>query len=256
MRIAIIVLAMLGLMASCSSEVNKLNPKLRRTAYDAYQLSTYPCERSDLTQMRRVALQPMIATFAKYEKQASGTIAGTDFALAKQTIDYEIADGANWNCGFDGIPDSELNFEHHKRWLEQANADLAKLTATGSEKSEVPKWINVANAAKFRSIAINIYDSLDPLCPVTVDEGRPDFQEGREAIAALASELSGSPYEQHLEVARADSEYLRSVTVVECSEPLSGEAGRMRVKESDTWVVLQVGQLKTLAGKAQQRPQN
>lgn len=238
---------MIGIITSCTSEMDRLTPQLRQEAYDAYQLVSYPCERSSLTQKRRAALAPLIAEFTKIEKQAHGTIVGIDFALAKQMIDYEIAEGANWHCRFQGIPDSELDFMHQKGWLKQANSALAELVRYDSEKSKLPNWVYVADAGKFRSIARNIYDALTPQCQVVVEQNIPEFSYVHQAMRDLSLKLSNSPYGKHLEIAEEDSEYYRSITVVECSEPLSGQAGRASLRKREAWLVNEIRKLETLA---------
>lgn len=246
MRNALALLSPL-LIAACGSETDKLSPDLRHNAERAYEQVHARCERESLTQRRKQALTVLSAKFAKMEQQSLGTLAGIDFALAKQMNNYKQSQSNRWNCGFYGIPDSKLDFAHEKRWLGDAIQSTAKLAGTRGYSARLLKWINVPKAAEFRELAEQVYASLDPQCPMT-DEGDsfPASSPARRAIEELGANLSGSSYGRHLEVAEADLDYLHSITSVECSEPAKGRAGAAEVAKVEAALLKAIRELESL----------
>lgn len=242
------ILPLLLLFAGCSSEVDRLSPALRESAFRAYVQTTVRCERESLTERRRKALAQLSAQFAKFEQQAAGTVAGMDLALAKQKNEAKLAEGNRWSCGFYGIPDSELDFKHEKRWLGEAIAETEKLGRTRLDKAPASDWINVRNAAEFRTLAQKINEAFEPPCGYAAGVDKlPATSPARRAYQQLRTKLSGSHYKKHLEVAEADAAYRQLTDSVECSEDETGNAAADIVRSVETAIIKAVDNLAKLA---------
>jgi hypothetical protein len=236
------------LLASCSSETNNLSAPLRQAAEGAYEHFTARCESQLLTERRRDAVKSLASEFTKLEKETLRTLAGIDFMLAKQMNDYKLDNGNTFNCGFPSIPDEQLDFAHEKRWFKGAIAESKQLARSRMRTSELPAWVDVKNAGKFRTIAGDIYSLLDPLCPVSDTQAWSSFEANTQsAMRSLRGKLASSPYLQHLEIAEADANYVRSITVAECAKPTNGEALRSELEKWGRETHEAIGELTRLA---------
>lgn len=251
--LSVVLLAAFALAACDASP--QLSAALRFHAAKAYADIAARCERQGLTDKRRTTLQPLFNAFHAVEQGTHGKSAEIDFALAKQDAEFARPGGTALRCGFHGFPDSEIDFELEKERLTDTIGSVRSLSRMSQTSALMPDWVTAKNGGPFRAATREILLGLDPQCPYTEEQhGITALSSARRSMWQLELQLAGSPYADHMAVAKADVQFLNSVILVECSEPDSGEDGRIKLRKLDADIVKAINGLATIAGISRERP--
>lgn len=235
-------------LTSCASpaevDVDKLDPELRETAFDAYKEILGGCQNQG-TEMRYNVLAEERKSLLKLEKEIEGTLADVDFALARQK--YAARPNVNtWICGFGDGPTGPSDFDRDKK---RAKFYISELTAEARAKNqtvELPSWLNVQNSVEFRALVEAIYWQVSGFgCGSYVFNGLV-FEEEAKKLEQFEDSISGTDYAHHFIIAKADAEYESGLEVYECINPYKGKEREDAIAEGKANIMKNLDRLKEI----------